>query len=698
MTPEIQETLVFGEIVADVNRLEVRRNGVLVDLEPKALRVLIYLIANRDRVVGKDELMAEVWAGTFVTDNALTRVIAQIRKQLGDSARSPKYIETSATAGYRFIAEIKAAPLRKAVGGTRRFAAAAGLIVIALAAWRLLAPGGTGGVRLAGLRQVTNSPAADLWPAFSPDASQIAYSSNSSGTFEIYVRSLAPGSTETQVTKDQQENIQPSWSPDGRYLAYVARRRGGIAVVPVSGGAARYVTDRGDTPSWSPDGKFLAFRAASLDLNPAIETTGIPETTIWLVAADGSGARPLTKAGSPAGGHNFPRWSPDGSHVVFSTGGQTNRPWAVEVQTGKLEPIRISAGAVRSPSISPDGMHLFYVGTGGLEPGVWHARLGAGWRAETPEMLVAAGGPTPRDLAISADGRHLAFSQQTGESGIWSVALRADGTASGEALPIIRDRSFRNSEPAFSADGTKLAYSSILQGGEWTVFLANADGSKPMAVTAPDQSSGRPSWRGQYANLGYRVMRKGEWSYWVMSWEGKPAPLELKLDLQRADRMRFSPDGTQLAAHVTTKAGLQLVVEDLATHTIRALTPAEGNFGFPIWSRDGKFVAFSDRSGGRNVMAYVPAEGGPIRRIETGMPQTMGNDWSPDSDRISFAGLSNGVWNIYWVSRTTGRVVQLTRFTSESGFVRYPAWSPKGDRIVFEKNDVSANVYVADLK
>ena len=97
--PERLEVWSFGDIVADPNRLEVRREGQIAELEPKALRVLFYLIDNRGRVVSKEELIQEVWAGTAVTDNALTRVIAQIRKQLGDDARSPRYIQTACQRG-----------------------------------------------------------------------------------------------------------------------------------------------------------------------------------------------------------------------------------------------------------------------------------------------------------------------------------------------------------------------------------------------------------------------------------------------------------------------------------------------------------------------------------------------------------------------------------------------------------------------
>ena len=63
----------FGDVVVDSRRIEVRRAGVSIDLEPKAFDVLRYLIENRDRLVPKDELLDAVWKDTFVTSNALSR-------------------------------------------------------------------------------------------------------------------------------------------------------------------------------------------------------------------------------------------------------------------------------------------------------------------------------------------------------------------------------------------------------------------------------------------------------------------------------------------------------------------------------------------------------------------------------------------------------------------------------------------------
>ena len=269
---------------------------------------------------------------------------------------------------------------------------------------------------------------------------------------------------------------------------------------------------------------------------------------------------------------------------------------------------------------------------------------------------------------------------------------------SGDPRPIIQDRNFRNTEPVFSANGKYLAYASIRQSGEWAVNLANADGSNQRTITNPEQVSGRPSWKGRSDTLGYRVIRGGDWSYWTLPLGGVATRLQLKLDLEHADRLSFSPDGARVAAHVTTPLGLQMIVEDLTTHTVTRITPADQDFGFPAWSPDGRWLKVQHRRGGRNYLAYMPATGGKIQPIETDMTQTLGAGWSPDSDKLLFAGLSGAVWNVYWVSRTTGEVRKLTNFTSHSAFVRYPAWLPDGSRIVFEHNSLSANVYLADLK
>lgn len=96
----------FDDIAVDRDRFEVRRSGELRTLTPRAFDVLVYLIRKRERVVEKQELFEQVWKEAFVTDNSLTRAVKEIRRELGDSAGEPKYIETVHKRGYRFIGTV----------------------------------------------------------------------------------------------------------------------------------------------------------------------------------------------------------------------------------------------------------------------------------------------------------------------------------------------------------------------------------------------------------------------------------------------------------------------------------------------------------------------------------------------------------------------------------------------------------------
>ena len=102
----------FDEFVVDPESWSLYRDGREVHLEPVVLKLLIFLIANRDRLVTRQELMDTVWGDTVVSESALSKAIARLRKALGDDSVSHRYLETVHSRGYRFVAEVEeSAPL-----------------------------------------------------------------------------------------------------------------------------------------------------------------------------------------------------------------------------------------------------------------------------------------------------------------------------------------------------------------------------------------------------------------------------------------------------------------------------------------------------------------------------------------------------------------------------------------------------------
>ena len=101
-----RETFHFENVTVDTKEFRVIRGGDQVFLTPRAFDVLVVLVQNAGRVVGKQEIFDSVWKDTFVTDNALVKIIRELRNTLGDDADDPHLIETVPKRGYRFIAEV----------------------------------------------------------------------------------------------------------------------------------------------------------------------------------------------------------------------------------------------------------------------------------------------------------------------------------------------------------------------------------------------------------------------------------------------------------------------------------------------------------------------------------------------------------------------------------------------------------------
>jgi serine/threonine protein kinase/WD40 repeat protein len=200
--------------------------------------------------------------------------------------------------------------------------------------------------------RLTENPASDLDPAWSPDDSRIAFISDRDGDSEIYTMNQ-DGSGVTKLTDDNHGYSGPSWSPDGQHLAFASDRDGdlNIYVLDVDNlGVIRMTDDSGIDrhPQWSPDGLKIAF-----------ESDRDGDFNIYVMNADRSDLGRLTEDPTDDTGL---AWSPDGSRIAFSS----NRDGDSEIYTmnedgSDITKLTDNNDADFSPSWSPDGQYLTFV-------------------------------------------------------------------------------------------------------------------------------------------------------------------------------------------------------------------------------------------------------------------------------------------------------------------------------------------------
>lgn len=98
----------FNDYVLDIAQFALLHHGRQTDAQPQVLRLLAYLIENRDRVVTRDDLLDKLFGRRVVTDNALTVRIRDVRRAIGDTAKPPSMIQTVPGVGYRFVVRVEA--------------------------------------------------------------------------------------------------------------------------------------------------------------------------------------------------------------------------------------------------------------------------------------------------------------------------------------------------------------------------------------------------------------------------------------------------------------------------------------------------------------------------------------------------------------------------------------------------------------
>ena len=107
----------FAGFSVDTDTRLLLEGGTEIHLSPKAFTLLLELIEQRSRVVSKTELQERIWPATFVGEESLPTLVAEVRRALGDSAQDSRFIRTAHRVGYRFVGPLEDAPARRREGG-----------------------------------------------------------------------------------------------------------------------------------------------------------------------------------------------------------------------------------------------------------------------------------------------------------------------------------------------------------------------------------------------------------------------------------------------------------------------------------------------------------------------------------------------------------------------------------------------------
>jgi Tol biopolymer transport system component len=270
--------------------------------------------------------------------------------------------------------------------------------------------------------------------------------------------------------------------------------------------------------------------------SPALLTYVASPGGLCAVRADGSHPQRLT----PAWRLHSPTWSPRGAYVAFSRATGTGQSKIFVANAGGKIVSRFGSGTNNGgPLWSPDGRHIEYVGAFAH---IYGLMVAAPDGSGDGEVAGSPAWPTygPANPTWSPDGQRLAFTDGDDVAvpqGIFSVEVK------GSDRRLLVRRAYY---PAYSPDGTKLAFVAFGRTGLGGVFVANADGSEPRAVSVA-AGAAMPAW---------------------------------------------SPDGTRIA-FVRDSAIVAARADGSGEDTVAPRVPSRVVVSGPRWSPDGRFVAFT---------------------------------------------------------------------------------------------------------
>jgi Tol biopolymer transport system component/DNA-binding winged helix-turn-helix (wHTH) protein len=649
----------FGIFEFHARQAELRRGGVRLKLQEQPLRVLGLLLEHPLEVITREAIYERLWGQNSPVDfeHGLNTSIAKLRRALRDSAESPRYIETIARRGYRFIAPVERvepeqrpatavenssrspntakfrAPDPPSQVGVRtgevsspteriwhrRFSTAVWTIsLIVLAGAGVLY---SSRARMAPEVQMTakaftSYPGQPSEPAFSPDGKQLAFIWNGPNrdNFDVYVKSV-DGAEPQRLTTNSAPDLDPAWSADGRYIAFRREADGhcGIFIIPAGGGPERKVTetvvplasgvpvrDNKSGMSWSRDGDHLLLVDSGGTVGRSNAIVSVSTTT---------GEKRILTSPPPGLYDTFPVLSADDRSFAFSRGRVAMGPTSIYVQ-----PLDSGMNALGQPHLVFDDKDY----KRGLDWTPSGKALVFGTRGQCWVVPVVRGAPrlltglceSPTSVTVAARQGRLAYTREPKpDENIYLLPLPVPaGRGSPASLIVSSPEPDYSGE--FSPDGKKIALISRRSGRLeiWVCAATGSDCSPLTSVLSPE--IGSPKWSPDGRQIAFDLDQNGHYEIYAVSVEGG-APRRLTTEKSHQARPNWSADGHWVYFASDRQDGWQVWKMPLLGGAAVRVTR---NGGFEAAeSRDGRFVYYAKRP--EAGIWRVPVAGGEESRI-----------------------------------------------------------------------------------
>ncbi len=683
----------FGPFVLDGLRGMLWQYGSPVPLTPKVIQLLAALVSRAGELLSKDELIREVWGGTVVEENNLARHVSTIRKALGERPGQREYIATVPGVGYRFVASVtrlddlpahyrqaRPMPVESGANGDQVIPVAdasavpphvaarwgavvaaaltAGVVAFATAAlWMVGARDRTDsadvGPTQRSLRQLSYGSGLQQDPAWSPDGSRVAYAADHSGNADLWVQTIGE-SEPVRLTSSPFNDWQPSWSPNGEEIVFRSERDGGgLYIVSMRGGVEKRLVDFGARPQWSPSGELILFSQAAPEASGAARR--------YVMAPSGASPRVVGHEQLEAFRIISAGWHPDGRVSAWGRDARNDLALVTfPLDGGPAVRSTISDDIAREIADAeielsrfvwaPSGRYVYFEGRAQAVRNLWRVGVDPrtlAWGGPLDRLTTGPGGDG--GLAISRDGRRLAFSSTASRVGVWSFPFdsRAGRLVGPGAVVTPGDAMERGIDA--SSDGEKVIYR-VLRSDRNELWERSGVAGPRLLVSTRDWEYTQPRWAPDGKRVAYQRSR---------SLAGAGAEREISI---------LAVDGQQERL---------LAVPENAT-----VIPAD-------WSRDSSTILAGCRLKPADGIGtcLLPVDGRAMRRVayEDGVDLVQ-HRFSPDQRWISFAVISlrdRTEARVYVMPAEGGPRIPVT----DSGWYDdKPRWAPDGRTLYFVSN------------